>query len=143
MALFLVYDNDLKIYTCSVVIDLIRPIQITLDFIITYLNIIIITNHLSKPKYPFHFANFFENRTSPTEFVIPLAKYYKAVYSNQISLGMWFQMMFETKEGTRMHMGTIISDLNGVRRKNSQWRNLQVYLLLMLAYFRTTKVLPT
>ncbi|MFS7952008.1 putative auxin response factor [Helianthus anomalus] len=41
--------------------------------------------------------------TSPSEFVIPLAKYYKAVYSNQIFLGMWFQMMFETKEsGTRM-----------------------------------------
>ncbi|XP_035843792.1 auxin response factor 5 isoform X2 [Helianthus annuus] len=66
--------------------------------------------------------------TSPSEFVIPLAKYYKAVYSNQISLGMWFQMMFETKEsGTRMYMGTIISDLNGVRWKNSQWRNLQLY----------------
>ncbi|KAD2394142.1 hypothetical protein E3N88_41119 [Mikania micrantha] len=65
----------------------------------------------------------------PSEFVIPLAKYYKAVCSNQISLGMRFRMLFETEEsGTRRYMGTItgISDLDGVRWKNSQWRNLQV-----------------
>lgn len=42
------------------------------------------------------------NRASPSEFVIPLAKYYKAACSNQISLGMRFRMMFETEEsGTR------------------------------------------
>jgi len=38
-------------------------------------------------------------------------------------------MMFETEEsGVRRHMGTItgISDLDPVRWKNSQWRNLQV-----------------
>lgn len=111
------------------------------------------------------------SRASPSEFVIPLAKYYKAVCSNQISLGMRFRMMFETEEsGTRRYcippfdvyvssdlleylaykisflvscrvqilelnyhascryMGTItgISDLDQVRWKNSQWRNLQV-----------------
>ncbi|KAI3447292.1 hypothetical protein Pfo_003957 [Paulownia fortunei] len=69
------------------------------------------------------------SRASPSEFVIPLAKYYKAVCSNQISLGMRFRMMFETEEsGTRRYMGTItgISDLDPVRWKNSQWRNLQV-----------------
>ncbi|GJN18975.1 hypothetical protein PR202_gb06198 [Eleusine coracana subsp. coracana] len=68
-------------------------------------------------------------RASPTEFVIPFAKYQKALYSNQISLGMRFRMMFETEElGTRRYMGTItgISDLDPVRWKNSQWRNLQV-----------------
>lgn len=41
-------------------------------------------------------------RASPSEFVIPLAKYQKAVYGNQVSLGMRFRMMFETEEsGTR------------------------------------------
>ena len=41
-------------------------------------------------------------RASPSEFVIPLAKYYKAVCANQLSLGMRFRMMFETEEsGTR------------------------------------------
>ncbi|KAL4590141.1 hypothetical protein LXL04_003062 [Taraxacum kok-saghyz] len=74
------------------------------------------------------FTIFYNPRASPTEFVIPLAKYYKSVCSNQISLGMRFRMMFETEEsGTRRYMGTItgISDLDGVRWKNSQWRNLQ------------------
>nr|AHK10582.1 auxin response factor [Dimocarpus longan] len=75
------------------------------------------------------FTVFYNPRASPSEFVVPLAKYYKAVYSNQISLGMRFRMMFETEEsGTRRYMGTItgISDLDPVRWKNSQWRNLQV-----------------
>ncbi|XP_026458268.1 auxin response factor 19-like [Papaver somniferum] len=75
------------------------------------------------------FTVFYNPRASPSEFVVPLAKYYKAVYSNQVSLGMRFRMMFETEEsGTRRYMGTItgISDLDPVRWKNSQWRNLQV-----------------
>uniref|UniRef100_A0A5B7B738 Auxin response factor n=1 Tax=Davidia involucrata TaxID=16924 RepID=A0A5B7B738_DAVIN len=75
------------------------------------------------------FTIFYNPRASPSEFVIPLAKYYKAVCSNQISLGMRFRMMFETEEsGTRRYMGTItgITDLDPVRWKNSQWRNLQV-----------------
>ncbi|KAK9076880.1 hypothetical protein SSX86_005215 [Deinandra increscens subsp. villosa] len=75
------------------------------------------------------FTVFYNPRASPSEFVIPLAKYYKAVCSNQISLGMRFRMMFETEEsGTRRYMGTItgISDVDHVRWKNSQWRNLQV-----------------
>ncbi|XP_010263345.1 PREDICTED: auxin response factor 19-like isoform X2 [Nelumbo nucifera] len=75
------------------------------------------------------FTVFYNPRASPSEFVIPLAKYYKAVYGNQISLGMRFRMMFETEEsGTRRYMGTItgISDLDPIRWKNSQWRNLQV-----------------
>ncbi|KAL6646180.1 hypothetical protein ACP70R_017788 [Stipagrostis hirtigluma subsp. patula] len=75
------------------------------------------------------FTVFYNPRTSPSEFVIPFAKYQKAVYSNQISLGMRFRMMFETEEsGTRRYMGTItgVSDLDPVRWKNSQWRNIQV-----------------
>ncbi|XP_075512901.1 auxin response factor 19-like isoform X2 [Primulina tabacum] len=75
------------------------------------------------------FTVFYNPRASPSEFVIPLAKYYKSVCSNQISLGMRFRMTFETEEsGTRRYMGTItgISDLDSVRWKNSQWRNLQV-----------------
>lgn len=72
------------------------------------------------------------HRASPAEFVVPLAKYNKALYS-QVSLGMRFRMMFETEEcGVRRYMGTItgISDLDPLRWKNSQWRNLQVLLNL-------------
>nr|QGJ03864.1 ARF19.1 [Eucommia ulmoides] len=74
------------------------------------------------------FTIFYNPRASPCEFVIPLAKYNKAMYT-QISLGMRFRMMFETEEsGVRRYMGTVtgISDLDPVRWKNSQWRNLQV-----------------
>ncbi|KAJ1269183.1 hypothetical protein BS78_07G190800 [Paspalum vaginatum] len=75
------------------------------------------------------FTVFYNPRASLSEFVIPFAKYQKAVYSNQLSLGMRFRMMFETEEsGTRRYMGTItgISDMDPVRWKNSQWRNIQV-----------------
>ncbi|GAB2291562.1 Auxin response factor 19 [Dionaea muscipula] len=74
------------------------------------------------------FSIFYNPRASPTEFVIPLAKYNKAMYT-QVSLGMRFRMMFETEEsGVRRYMGTItgISDLDAIRWKSSQWRNLQV-----------------
>ncbi|KAM3239907.1 hypothetical protein ACQJBY_053538 [Aegilops geniculata] len=83
--------------------------------------------HASANTSPF--TIFYNPRASPTEFVIPFAKYQKAMYSNQISLGMRFRMMCETEElGTRRYMGTItgISDLDPVRWKNSQWRSLQV-----------------
>ncbi|KAL5572318.1 hypothetical protein UlMin_021915 [Ulmus minor] len=74
------------------------------------------------------FTIFYNPRASPSEFVVPLAKYNKAMYT-QVSLGMRFRMQFETEEsGIRRYMGTItgISDLDVVRWKNSQWRNLQV-----------------
>uniref|UniRef100_A0A2N9I0K1 Auxin response factor n=1 Tax=Fagus sylvatica TaxID=28930 RepID=A0A2N9I0K1_FAGSY len=74
------------------------------------------------------FTIFYNPRASPSEFVTPLAKYNKAMYT-QVSLGMRFRMMFETEEsGVRRYMGTItgISDLDPVRWKSSQWRNLQV-----------------
>jgi hypothetical protein len=68
------------------------------------------------------------DRASPSEFVIPLAKYNKALYT-QVSLGMRFRMLFETEDsGVRRYMGTItgIGDLDPVQWKNSHWRNLQV-----------------
>nr|VDD33083.1 unnamed protein product [Brassica oleracea] len=71
---------------------------------------------------------FFFCRAAPAEFVVPLAKYTKAMYA-QVSLGMRFRMIFETEEcGVRRYMGTVtgISDLDPVRWKNSQWRNLQI-----------------
>ncbi|KAJ6362320.1 hypothetical protein OIU78_002680 [Salix suchowensis] len=74
------------------------------------------------------FTIFYNPRASPSEFVIPFSKYNKAMYT-QVSLGMRFRMMFETEEsGVRRYMGTItgISDMDQVRWKNSQWRNLQV-----------------
>uniref|UniRef100_A0ACD5ZSP1 Uncharacterized protein n=1 Tax=Avena sativa TaxID=4498 RepID=A0ACD5ZSP1_AVESA len=74
------------------------------------------------------FTIFYNPRASPSEFVIPLAKYNKALYT-QVSLGMRFRMLFETEDsGVRRYMGTItgIGDLDQVRWKNSHWRNLQV-----------------
>lgn len=49
-------------------------------------------------------------------------------------------MMFETEEsGVRRYMGTVtgISDLDPVRWKNSQWRNLQVKNCLACSYYPT------
>ncbi|KAF2305489.1 hypothetical protein GH714_005693 [Hevea brasiliensis] len=66
---------------------------------------------------------------SPSEFVIPLAKYVKAVYHTRVSVGMRFRMLFETEESSvRRYMGTItgISDLDPVRWPNSHWRSVKV-----------------
>ncbi|XP_020687939.1 auxin response factor 16 isoform X2 [Dendrobium catenatum] len=74
------------------------------------------------------FTIFYNPRASPSEFVIPLAKYNKTFYM-QVSLGMRFRMMFETEEcGVRRYMGTItgISDLDATQWKTSQWRNIEV-----------------
>ncbi|CAG7892021.1 unnamed protein product [Brassica rapa] len=74
------------------------------------------------------FTIFYNPRAAPAEFVVPLAKYTKAMYA-QVSLGMRFRMIFETEEcGVRRYMGTVtgISDLDPVRWKTSQWRNLQI-----------------
>uniref|UniRef100_A0A0D9WAT5 Uncharacterized protein n=1 Tax=Leersia perrieri TaxID=77586 RepID=A0A0D9WAT5_9ORYZ len=67
-------------------------------------------------------------RTSPSPFVIPVARYNKATYM-QPSVGMRFAMMFETEESSkRRYTGTIvgISDYDPMRWPNSKWRNLQV-----------------
>ncbi|KAJ1377733.1 PB1 domain [Sesbania bispinosa] len=68
-------------------------------------------------------------QASPSEFVIPLSKYIKAVYHTRISVGMRFRMLFETEESSvRRYMGTItgISDLDTVRWPNSHWRSVKV-----------------
>ncbi|CAN4122954.1 unnamed protein product [Withania somnifera] len=75
------------------------------------------------------FTIFYNPRACPSEFVIPLVKYRKSVYSTQLSVGMRFGMMFETEEsGKRRYMGTIggISDLDPLRWPGSKWRCLQV-----------------
>ncbi|GAB4836133.1 Auxin response factor 8 [Ancistrocladus abbreviatus] len=75
------------------------------------------------------FTIFYNPRASPSEFVIPLSKYVKAVYHTRVSVGMRFRMLFETEEsGVRRYMGTItgISDLDPVRWPNSQWRSVKV-----------------
>ncbi|CAN4110071.1 unnamed protein product [Withania somnifera] len=75
------------------------------------------------------FTIFYNPRASPSEFVIPLAKYAKAVYHTRISVGMRFRMLFETEESSvRRYMGTItgISDLDPVRWPNSHWRSVKV-----------------
>ncbi|PIN17457.1 hypothetical protein CDL12_09885 [Handroanthus impetiginosus] len=75
------------------------------------------------------FTIFYNPRASPSEFVIPLAKYAKAVYHTRISVGMRFRMLFETEESSvRRYMGTItgIGDLDPVRWPNSHWRSVKV-----------------
>ncbi|XP_058098635.1 auxin response factor 6-like isoform X2 [Magnolia sinica] len=75
------------------------------------------------------FTIFYNPRASPSEFVIPLAKYVKAVYHTRVSVGMRFRMLFETEESSvRRYMGTItgISDLDPVRWPNSHWRSVKV-----------------
>ncbi|KAK6142398.1 hypothetical protein DH2020_022746 [Rehmannia glutinosa] len=74
------------------------------------------------------FTIFYNPRASPTEFVIPLAKYAKAAYHTRVSVGMRFRMLFETEESSvRRYMGTItgISDLDPVRWPNSHWRSVK------------------
>ncbi|XP_010549536.1 PREDICTED: auxin response factor 6-like [Tarenaya hassleriana] len=75
------------------------------------------------------FTIFYNPRASPAEFVIPLAKYVKAVYHARVSVGMRFRMMFETEDSSvRRYMGTVtgISDMDPVRWPNSQWRSVKV-----------------
>ncbi|CAK9139776.1 unnamed protein product [Ilex paraguariensis] len=75
------------------------------------------------------FTIFYNPRASPSEFVIPLTKYVKAVYHTRVSVGMRFRMLFETEESSvRRYMGTItgISDWDPVRWPNSHWRSVKV-----------------
>ncbi|GMH13284.1 hypothetical protein Nepgr_015125 [Nepenthes gracilis] len=75
------------------------------------------------------FTVFYNPRASPSEFVIPLSKYVKAVYHTRVSVGMRFRMLFETDESSvRRYMGTItgIGDLDPVRWPNSHWRSVKV-----------------
>ncbi|ONM12538.1 auxin response factor 11 isoform X1 [Zea mays] len=74
------------------------------------------------------FTVYYNPRTSPSPFVIPLARYNMATYL-QPSVGMRFAMMFETEESSKRRCtGTIvgISDYEPMRWPNSKWRNLQV-----------------
>ncbi|KAK1439270.1 hypothetical protein QVD17_05086 [Tagetes erecta] len=75
------------------------------------------------------FTIFYNPRASPSEFVIPLSKYIKAVYHTRVSVGMRFRMLFETEESSvRRYMGTItgIGDLDPTRWPNSHWRSVKV-----------------
>ncbi|KAL8125370.1 hypothetical protein AgCh_012892 [Apium graveolens] len=75
------------------------------------------------------FTIFYNPRASPSEFVIPLSKYFKAVLHTRVSVGMRFRMLFETEESSvRRYMGTItgIGDLDPVRWPNSHWRSVKV-----------------
>ncbi|XP_057825223.2 auxin response factor 12 isoform X2 [Cryptomeria japonica] len=75
------------------------------------------------------FTVFYNPRACPSEFVIPLSKYEKAVYHMHVSIGMRFRMLFETEDSSvRRYMGTItgIGDLDPIRWPNSQWRSIKV-----------------
>ncbi|KAK4387468.1 Auxin response factor 5 [Sesamum angolense] len=92
-----------------------------------HIGILAAAAHAAANRSPF--TIFYNPRACPSEFVIPLAKYRKAVYGTQLSIGMRFGMMFETEESSkRRYMGTIIgiSDVDPLRWPNSKWRSLQV-----------------
>ncbi|GMH12504.1 hypothetical protein Nepgr_014345 [Nepenthes gracilis] len=75
------------------------------------------------------FTVFYNPRASPSEFVVALEKYVKAVYHTRVSVGMRFRMLFEMEESSvRRFMGTItgISDSDPVRWLNSHWRSVKV-----------------
>ncbi|XP_026456878.1 auxin response factor 5-like isoform X1 [Papaver somniferum] len=83
--------------------------------------------HAAANRSPF--TIFYNPRACPSEFVIPLTRFQKALYGTQVSIGMRFGMMLETEEsGKRRYMGTVvgISDLDHLRWPNSKWCNLQV-----------------
>ncbi|GLT92028.1 hypothetical protein SLE2022_098870 [Rubroshorea leprosula] len=92
-----------------------------------HIGILAAAAHAAANRSPF--TIFYNPRACPSEFVLPLARYRRAVYGTQVSVGMRFGMMFETQEsGKRRYMGTIvgISDLDPLRWPGSKWRNLQV-----------------
>ncbi|CAH8385512.1 unnamed protein product [Eruca vesicaria subsp. sativa] len=92
-----------------------------------HIGILAAAAHATANRTPF--LIFYNPRACPAEFVIPLAKYRKAICGTQLSVGMRFGMMFETEDsGKRRYMGTIvgISDLDPLRWSGSKWRNLQV-----------------
>ncbi|SPT20776.1 unnamed protein product [Triticum aestivum] len=76
------------------------------------------------------FTIFYNPRACPSEFVIPLSKYIKAVFHTRISVGMRFRMLFETEESSvrSRYMGTIteVSDADPVRWASSYWRSVKV-----------------
>ncbi|KAJ3692646.1 hypothetical protein LUZ60_011741 [Juncus effusus] len=91
-----------------------------------HLGILAAAAHAAASRSPF--TIYYNPRTSPSQFVIPLPKFHKAIYT-QISVGTRFGMMFETDDSNkRRYMGTIkaINDFDPLRWPNSKWRNLQV-----------------
>ncbi|EPS61777.1 auxin response factor 5, partial [Genlisea aurea] len=92
-----------------------------------HIGILAAAAHAAANRTPF--TVFYNPRACSSEFVVSFAKYRKAVFGTQISVGMRFGMMFETEESSkRRYMGTItgISDVDPLRWPNSKWRSLQV-----------------
>nr|QFZ93677.1 auxin response factor 11-like protein [Pinellia ternata] len=92
-----------------------------------HLGVLAAAAHAAANRSPF--TVYYNPRACPSEFVVPLAKYHKAAYGTQISVGTRFGMMFETEDsGKRRYMGTVVgvSDCDPLRWPNSKWRNLQV-----------------
>ncbi|KAK6115761.1 hypothetical protein DH2020_008030 [Rehmannia glutinosa] len=92
-----------------------------------HIGILAAAAHAAANRTPF--TIFYNPRACPSEFVIPFAKFRKAVYGTQLSIGMRFGIMFETEESSkRRYMGTVIgiSDVDPLRWPNSKWRSLQV-----------------
>ncbi|WOL13057.1 auxin response factor 6-like [Canna indica] len=87
----------------------------------------LVAAHAAATNSPFSVSYF--PRANPSEFVIPLAKYAKAVLHTRLFMGMRFRMLFETPESSvRRYMGKVvgIGDLDPVQWPNSHWRSVKV-----------------
>ncbi|KAG6495177.1 hypothetical protein ZIOFF_042968 [Zingiber officinale] len=66
------------------------------------------------------FTVFYNPRASPSEFVIPLSKYVKAVFRTHVSIGMRFRMLFETEEcSVRRALVGVIAKVRASRNGDS------------------------
>ncbi|XP_057865380.2 auxin response factor 2A isoform X2 [Cryptomeria japonica] len=74
------------------------------------------------------FTVYYKPRVSPSEFIVPHAKYVET-FNNNVSVGMRFKMRFEGEDAPeRRFSGTIIGigDVDPVRWPGSAWRSLKV-----------------
>ena len=60
-------------------------------------------------------------RASPSEFVVPLAKYVKAIHHTRVTVGMRFRMLFETEESS-VRRYVSINDCTWERQWNVMYR---------------------
>lgn len=121
-----------------------RSVSVT-DFILTeWMQISLIASSLCHmdlyPQFLILHPSFM-CRASPSEFVIPLAKYYRAVYSHQISPGMRFRMIFETEDSaTRRCFILWLCIISVVWWKMLSWKHifnieyLKQYFILLQIY---------
>lgn len=94
-----------QVTACTLVFLLLQLMQlpqivVLLSFLIQGEYLLVLQKELSGYFFFLLSSNCLHCRASPSEFVIPLAKYVKAVYHTRVSVGMRFRMLFETEESS-------------------------------------------